>query len=70
MFLQDGQLEPFRQKHGLFATTQGILWLTAMRKGSKALDGITEDAPEGLTLVQGNPTFTLAGGEHRSLLNK
>ena len=53
IFMQNGQLEPFRQRHALYGTTQAILWFAAMRKGGKALDGITSDAPEGLTAVHG-----------------
>ncbi len=60
VFLQNGQLEPIRQRYGLYETTQAVLWLAAMRKGGKALDGITDENPEGLTTVFGKWSGALA----------
>jgi len=53
VFMQNGQLEPFRQRYALYETTQAILWFAAMRKGAKPKDGITSEAPEGLSCVSG-----------------
>ena len=59
VFLQNGQLEPFKQKHGLYANTQACLWFAAMRKGAKPLDGITSDG-DGLTTASGKWAGSLA----------
>ena len=53
VFLQNGQLEPFRQKYALYDTTQAVLWFAAMRKGGKPMDGIISGEPDGLTTVSG-----------------
>jgi len=53
VFMQNGQLEPLRQKYGLYDTTQACLWFALTRKGGKPLDGITSECPEGLTCVSG-----------------
>ena len=53
VFLQSGQLEPFRQRTGLYDTTQAVLWFAAMRKGAKPRDGVTAESPEGLSAVSG-----------------
>ena len=53
VFLQDGQLEPLFQRNGLYGPTQASLWLACMRKGGRPIDGMTVDAPEGLTTVSG-----------------
>jgi len=60
VFLQDGMLEPLFQRHGLYGPTQAALWLACMRVGGKPLDGITADAPEGLTVVSGKWCDALA----------
>lgn len=53
VFVQDGMLEPLFQRHGLYGPTQATLWLACMRKGGKPVDGLTSEAPEGLTTVSG-----------------
>jgi hypothetical protein len=53
-------LEPLFQRHGLYGPTQAALWLACMRVGGKPLDGITADAPEGLTVVSGKWCDALA----------
>jgi len=53
VFLQDGMLEPLFQRHGLYGPTTCALWLACLRVGGKPVDGITSDAPEGLTTVSG-----------------
>jgi len=74
VFLQDGQLEPFLQRNGLYDTTRAVLWLVAMRKGGKPVDGITSEAPEGLTTVSGKWSGALqmrlgTGGLTSSIVN-
>jgi len=53
IFMQEGQLEPFRQRMGLYETTQVSAWFRTMRKGGKPVDGVTSECPEGLTSVAG-----------------
>lgn len=53
VFLQNGQLEPFRQQYGLYDVTQAMLWLAVVRLGGKPMDGITSINPEGLTAATG-----------------
>ena len=53
VFLQNGQLEPFRQQYGLYDVTQAMLWLAVVRLGGKPIDGITSVNPEGLTAATG-----------------
>lgn len=53
VFLQNGNLEPFRQRHGLYTQTQAMLWLAQVRQGGKPVDGITSRAPDGLTTATG-----------------
>ena len=60
VFLQNGQLEPLRQRWGLYETTQAVLWLAAVRKGSAPLDGVTDENPEGLTTAHGKWSGALA----------
>jgi hypothetical protein len=85
ILMQNGQLEPFMQKNGLYDVTQAVLWFAAMRKGGNPLDGITDENPEGLTCVsgkwagavamrlgQGDLTCTVAGQRdlRRNMLEK
>ena len=53
VFLQDGMLEPIFQRNGLYGPTQAALWMSCMRVGGKPVDGVTSDAPDGLTTVSG-----------------
>lgn len=47
VFLQDGQLEPLFQRHGLYGPTQAALWLACMRRGGKPLDGMGQTTVAG-----------------------
>ena len=60
VFIQNGQLEPFRQKHGLYETTQAVLWLALPRVGGRPVDGVTPESPEGLSSVSGKWAQALA----------
>eukprot|EP00908_Phaeocystis_cordata_P008096 Transcript_18766.p1 GENE.Transcript_18766~~Transcript_18766.p1 ORF type:complete len:406 (-),score=42.40 Transcript_18766:174-1391(-) len=53
VFLQDGMLEPLFQRHGIYGPTQVALWMAQVRVGGKPVDGVTPDAPQGLTTVSG-----------------
>jgi len=53
VFLQNGNLEPFRQRYGLYDQTQAMLWLALLRQGGKPVDGISSMAPDGLTTATG-----------------
>ncbi len=67
------QVDVLRDRNQLYRLTadgriENSYRLEILNKDQQAHDyRLSLDAPEGLTLVQGNPTFTLAGGEHRSL---
>mmetsp|Transcript_14470 Transcript_14470/g.39354 ORF Transcript_14470/g.39354 Transcript_14470/m.39354 type:complete len:354 (+) Transcript_14470:1-1062(+) len=60
VFMQNGMLEPFRQRYGLYENTQAMLWLAVVRAGGKPIDGITSENPEGLTSVTGKWSGALA----------
>lgn len=60
VLMQDGMLEPFRQRHGLYENTQAMLWLAVVRAGGKPIDGINAESPEGLTGVTGKWSGALA----------
>lgn len=67
------QVDVLRDRNQLYRLTadgriENSYRLEILNKDQQAHDyRLSLEAPEGLTLVQGNPTFTLAGGEHRSL---
>ena len=64
VFLQDGMLEPFFQRNGLYGPTQASLWLACMRVGGKPVDGITSASPEGLTTVRTRPQERCQKNKH------
>lgn len=53
VFVQCGQIDPLRQRYGLYDTTQAVLWFAAVRRGGKVLDGLTDENPGGLSCVSG-----------------
>ena len=53
VFLQDGMLEPLFQRNGIYGPTQAALYLAVVRAGSRPVDGVTSENPEGLTTVSG-----------------
>jgi len=61
VFLQNGNLEPFRQRYGLYDQTQAMLWLAVLRVGGKPIDGITSREPDGLTTATGKWASALQG---------
>ena len=53
VFMQNGMLLPFLEKHGLSDATQVLLYLAVAKVGAAPVDGITEVNPEGLTSAKG-----------------
>lgn len=53
VFLQNGYLDDFLEKHNLQDNTQVLLYVSVTAKGAPAIDGVTEVNPEGLTTGTG-----------------
>jgi hypothetical protein len=60
VFVQNGYLDSFLEKHGLSDNTQALLYLSVPAKGVAPVDGVTRVNPNGLTAATGVHAAALA----------